>query len=250
MLNERCRGLLRDYKPSDGTFWSTDSYIVTWDMDNCNWLHMILNPTHRQLWGWQILTEEDGLLLGTRTSQHPPGPHCVFSDSNSESFIFIILLFKFNGITHARGGSISAILHNYTLQQKRFYQNCCILIHEKCLNIKCKVWMHDSIIHFLKPHRPQWLEETVNTFKFKQGPPSPSYIIHGLFALGKQQTEGGNKQWWNVWNPTPYRTVKFEQKFLRPNAIENRSNVPQPETPGKMCSNKEMLRDSEDSIPL
>ena len=175
-------------------------------MDNCNCLHMILNPTHRQLWGWQILTEEDGLLLGTRTSQHPPGPHCVFSDSNSESFIFIILLFKFNGITHARGGSISAILHNYTLQQKRFYQNCCILIHEKCWNIKYKVWMHDSI-HFLKPHRPQWLKEMVNTFKFKQGPPSPSYIIHGLFALGKQQTEGGNRQWWNVWNPTPHREV-------------------------------------------
>ena len=175
-------------------------------MDNCNWLHMILNPTHRQLWGWQILTEEDGLLLGTRTSQHPPGPHCVFSDSNSGSFIFIILLFKFNGITHARGGSISAILHNYTLQQKRLYQNCCILIHEKCWNTKYGVWMHDSI-YFLKPHRPQWLKEMVNTFKFKQGPPSPSYIIHGLFALGKQQTEGGNKQWWNVWNPTPHREV-------------------------------------------
>lgn len=119
----------------------------------------------------------------------------------------LFLLFSYLNLTVLlmRGeavSSISAILHNYTLQQKRFYQNCCILIHEKCWNIKCKVWMHD-FIHFLKPHKPQWLEEMVNTFKFQQGPPSPSYIIHGLFVLGKQQTEGGNKQWWNVWNTTP-----------------------------------------------
>ena len=217
-------------------------------MDNCNWLHMILNPTHRQLWGWQILTEEDGLLLGTRTSQHPPGPHCVFSDSNSESFIFIILLFKFNGITHARGGSISAILHNYTLQQQRFYQNCCILIHEKCLNIKCKVWMHDSI-HFLKPHRPQWLKEMVNTFKFKQGPPHPHtlYMAFLLLANNRQKGEIGNDGMYEI----RHRTAPWSLNKSSWDQMQLRIDQMYPShCSGKMCSNKEMLRDSEDSIPL
>ena len=67
-----------------------------------------------------------------------------------------------------------------------------------------------------------------------------------LLANNRQKGEIGNDGMYEI----RHRTVKFEQKFLRPNAIENRSNVPQPETPGKMCSNKEMLRDSEDSIPL
>lgn len=48
-----------------------------------------------------------------------------------------------------------------------------------------------------------------------------------------------------------YDTVWFEQKFLRvrPNALRIDQMCPS-HCSGKMCSNKEKLRDSEDSIPM